>query len=132
MIVLDTHAWIWFINAPEELGAQAARAIEQAQGDGQRLHVSCISTWELHMLVAKGRLTLAIAPEVWVARCERLAVLRFEPVNNDIARIAVTNSASLPADPADRIIVATALYLGAAVVTRDEKIRASGVVKCIW
>ncbi|OQB94635.1 MAG: hypothetical protein BWX84_00142 [Verrucomicrobia bacterium ADurb.Bin118] len=84
------------------------------------------------MLVDKGRLSLAIAPEVWITRCEKLSVLQFEPVNNDIARISVTECAALHADPADRIIVATALYLGASVVTRDEKIRASSVVRCIW
>lgn len=132
MIVLDTHAWIWFINSPEILGAQAAQAITQAREVGQKLHVSCISTWELHMLANKGRLSLAIAPEVWISRCEKLTVFQFEPVNNDIARISVTECAALHADPADRIIVATALYLGASVVTRDEKIRASGVVPCIW
>ena len=132
MIVLDTHAWIWFVNSPETLGAAAAQAINQARGDGQRLHVSCISTWELYMLVDKGRLSLAIAPGVWVARCEKLTVLQFEPVNNDIARISVTECAALHADPADRMIVATALYLGASVVTKDDKIRSSGVVRCIW
>jgi len=132
MIVLDTHAWIWFINSPETLGAKAAQAITQTREAGQKLHVSCISTWEFHMLVDKGRLSLAIAPEVWITRCEKLSVLQFEPVNNDIARISVTECAALHADPADRIIVATALYLGASVVTRDEKIRASSVVRCIW
>jgi PIN domain nuclease of toxin-antitoxin system len=132
VIVLDTHAWIWFVNSPETLGAAAAQAINQARGDGQRLHVSCISTWELYMLVDKGRLSLAIAPGVWVARCEKLTVLQFEPVNNDIARISVTECAGLHADPADRMIVATALYLGASVVTKDDKIRSSGVVRCIW
>ena len=56
MIVLDTHAWIWFIDAPENLGAGASQAIEEARTSGAGLHVSCISTWELHMLVNRGRL----------------------------------------------------------------------------
>ena len=51
---------------------------------------------------------------------------------NSIARLAVTACAAMHADPADRIIVATALYLGASVVTHDEKIKASGLVPCIW
>jgi PIN domain nuclease of toxin-antitoxin system len=53
-------------------------------------------------------------------------------VNNSIARLAVTACAAMHTDPADRIIVATALYLGASVVTRDEKIKASTLVPCIW
>lgn len=132
MIVLDTHAWVWFINAPEELGPGAAAAVDKARTGGEEVHISCISTWEVHMLAAKGRLALAVDPEVWVGRCERLGFLRFHPVNNSIARLAVTACAAMHADPADRIIVATALYLGASVVTRDDKIRSCHVVKCIW
>jgi len=132
MIVLDTHAWLWFINSPEELGKRAASAIEKARTGGRGLHISCISTWEVHMLSAKGRLSLAIAPDVWVARCERLSFVRFHPVNNSIARLAVSACGAMPSDPADRIIVATALYLGASVVTRDERIKASGLVPCVW
>ncbi|MBN1673153.1 MAG: type II toxin-antitoxin system VapC family toxin [Kiritimatiellae bacterium] len=132
MIVLDTHAWIWFINSPEMLGKRAGKLIESARVREEPIHVSCISTWEVHMLAAKGRLSLAVSAEVWVARCERLSLLRFEPVNNDIARLAVNDCASLPGDPADRIIAATALYLGASLITRDEKIRDAGMVKCVW
>jgi PIN domain nuclease of toxin-antitoxin system len=67
-----------------------------------------------------------------VARCERLGFLRFHPVNSAIARLSVEECSSLRPDPADRIIVATALYLGASVITRDDKIRGSGVVRCLW
>lgn len=132
MIVLDTHAWIWFIDSPKELGKQAAAAIAKARSSGEGIHISCISSWEVHMLASKSRLSLAITPELWVTRCERLSFLRFNPVNNPIARLAVTSCATMHADPADRIIVATALYLGASVVTCDEKIKASGLVPCIW
>ena len=132
MIVLDTHAWIWFISSPEQLGKRAAAAIDKARSAGENLHISCISTWEVYMLASKERLSLAIAPELWVNRCERLNLLRFNPVNNAIARLAVTTCAAMHADPADRMIVATALYLGASVVTRDEKIKSSGLVPCIW
>jgi PIN domain nuclease of toxin-antitoxin system len=132
VIVLDTHAWIWFINSPEALGKRAATAIAKARNAGEAIHISCVSTWEVHMLAAKGRLSLAIAPELWVTRCERLSFLRFNPMNNSIARLAVTACSAMHADPADRIIAATALYLGATVVTRDEKIKAGGIVPCIW
>lgn len=130
MIVLDTHAWIWFINAPEKLGTHAAAAIEKARREEESLHLSCISAWEIHMLAAKGRLSLGIAPDIWIARCERLSFLRFHPVDNTIARLAV--EAEMHPDPADRMIVATALYLGADLATCDAKIRNSGLVSCVW
>ena len=67
-----------------------------------------------------------------IVRCERLSFVRFHPVNNSIARLAVSGCAAMHADPADRIIVATALYLGASLVTRDERINACGLVPCLW
>jgi len=132
MIVLDTHAWIWFIDSPDKLGKRATAAIEKARHAGESLHLSCISTWEVHMLAAKQRLSLAIAPELWVNRCERLGVLRFHPVDNAIARLSVVACSAMHPDPADRIIVATALYLGASVVTCDEKIKTCGIAPCLW
>lgn len=132
MILLDTHAWIWFIDAPEKLGRKAATAIDRERKAGRNLHISCISTWEVHMLASKQRLSLAIAPELWVHRCEKLSILRFHPVDNSIAHLSVTACASMHSDPADKIIVATALYLGASVVTCDEKIKACGIVPCVW
>ena len=119
-----------------EIGRRLTKATRNsdtvARTGGDEVHISCISTWEVHKPAAKGRLALAVDPEVWVGRCERLGFLRFHPVNNSIARLAVTACAAMHADPADRIIVATALYLGASVVTRDDKIRSCHVVKCIW
>ncbi|MBN1674851.1 MAG: PIN domain-containing protein [Kiritimatiellae bacterium] len=47
-----------------------------------------------------------------------------------IARLAV--SMALHADPADRLIAATAAYLGARLVTKDRRLRASAKVKCLW
>jgi PIN domain nuclease of toxin-antitoxin system len=46
--------------------------------------------------------------------------------------MAVMDCAAMHPDPADRMIVATAMYLGATVVTRDSKIRDSALVKCSW
>ncbi len=132
MIVLDTHAWVWFIDDPERLSSASREAVAGARQSGEGLHVSCISTWEVHMLVAKGRLSMGVAPDIWVSRCEKLSFLNFQPVNNDIARLSVTACADMHGDPADRLIAATALYLGAPVVTRDAKIRNSGIVPCIW
>jgi PIN domain nuclease of toxin-antitoxin system len=132
VIVLDTHAWIWFIDAPEKLGKKAATAIDKARKAGEHLHVSCISTWEIHMLAAKQRLSLAIAPDLWVSRCEKLSILRFHPLDNSIAHLSVSACASMHSDPADRMIVATALYLGAKIITCDEKIKACKIVPCIW
>ena len=132
MIVLDTHAWIWYVDSPENLSAAAREAIDSARVAGGQANLSCISSWEVHMLVMKRWLDLSVPSDIWVSRCERLSFLRFHPVDNDIARLATLECGRMHGDPADRIITATALYLGAKLVTRDRKIHDSGLVDCIW
>ena len=131
MIVLDTHAWLWWISNPEKLGLAAASAIEQAMSENGIL-LSSISTWEIALLVAKGRLALSIDVRDWVRKTESLPFVRFMPVDNTVALRSVALPGEFHADPADRIIVATALSTGLPLVTKDEKIRACSFVQTIW
>lgn len=131
MIVLDTHAWIWMIDSPALLGKKAVAAIETARIENA-IYISSISAWEIYMLHDKGRLQFSIAPDVWISRCERLSFLRFIPVDNEIARLSVHLPGEFHADPADRIIVATAKFMGATVVTQDSKIRSYKKVTSAW
>lgn len=132
MIVLDTHALLWWASgAREQLSSAALQAIEGEMSGGQ-IMVSSISAWELAMLVAKGRVALSMDIGEWLAVLGEIAEVAFVPVDNDIA----VKSASLPGefhkDPADRIIVATARKLAAPLVTADEKIRAYPHVRTVW
>lgn len=131
MIVLDTHAWLWWISNPEKLGAAAASSIEQAMTKNGIL-LSSISTWEIALLVDKGRLTLSIDVRDWVRKTESLPFVRFMPVDNTIALRSVSLPGAFHADPADRIITATALTTGMPLVTKDEKIRACSFIQTIW
>jgi len=131
MIVLDTHVWVWWVSGVEELSPRAAELIAAAMRD-RALHVSCISVWEVAMLVRGGRLVLTMDVEDWVARSEALPFLRFVPVENRIALGAVRLPEPLHRDPADRIILSTARALGAAVVTRDERLWSYPHVETIW
>lgn len=130
MIVLDTHALLWWVDGSPELSQAARRQIDSLMDTGA-IHVSSISCWEIGTLVAKGRLELTIAAEEWVARCESLPFLTFVPVDNSIALASTTLSGRPPADPADRIIIATALSRKAKIVTKDRAIRAYDV-PTIW
>ena len=131
MIVLDTHAWLCWISNPEKLGPAAASAIEQAMEENG-IFLSSISTWELALLVAKGRLTLSIDVRDWVRKTESLPFVRFLPVDNTIALRSVDLPGAFHADPADRIIAATALTTGLPLVSRDEKMRACSFIRTIW
>ena len=128
MIVLDTHAWVWWVSKPEKLEKRARRAIDKAD----RIGVAAISPWEVAMKARLGKLRFDRPPHVWIddalADDPRTALLLLSP------RIAV-DAADLSwdhADPADRFIVATARAHDAALITADERICESGLVRCVW
>jgi len=131
MIVLDTHVLLWWVNDSSTLSKPARKAID-ASVKTKSVHVSCISSWEIALLVERGRLRLALDVRDWLCRCEALPFLTFVAVNNAIAVESVRLPDFPHADPADRIIAATALSLGAALVTKDDKLRNYPHVKTIW
>ncbi len=131
MILLDTHSWLWWLSDPRLLSRAAKKAVEKAITEEGAL-VSSISVWEVAMLVARGRLELTLATEEWISQAEREPGIRFAPITNRVALRAVELPGSFHPDPADRLIVATALVHGATVVSKDEKIRAYRHVRSIW
>jgi PIN domain nuclease of toxin-antitoxin system len=131
VIVLDTHALLWWVNDPTTLSVTAKEAIDAAV-ESKTVRVSCISSWEIALLVERGRLRLALDVRDWLCRCEALPFLTFVAVGNAIAIESVRLPDFPHADPADRIIAATALSLGAALVTKDDKLRNYPHVTTIW
>jgi PIN domain nuclease of toxin-antitoxin system len=131
MIVLDTHVWIWWISNPEILSSFAAKAIDHAVKENGII-ISSISTWEIALLVSRGRLKLSIDVRDWVRKTEGLPFVRFVPVDNTISLRSVSLPDPFHADPADRIITATAMTMGLPLVTKDEKILEYRHVKTIW
>lgn len=129
MTLLDTHAWIWWVDNPDKLSEAAQEEIRKAVAESS-LYVSSMSVWELAMLVSKDRLQLKLDVGDWLSHTEALPYVTFVPVNNRIALNAMT--LALHPDPADRIIVATALYLGATLVTKDDKLRTFEKVTTVW
>lgn len=132
MIVLDTHALVWWVNDPSALSDVARSEIDAVIRGGGEVCVSCISSWEITLLSARDRLQLTLDVRDWLARCESLPFLRFVPVDNAIAVESVRLPDFPHADPADRIITATAFSLGAALVTKDEKLRGYRRLKTVW
>lgn len=131
MILLDTHALIWWISDIYKIPPKARQVIRQEEKNSQ-IGISSISIWEICMLVKKGRLKLSIDLDLWLEKVESLPVLTFIPVDNYIAKTSVSLDSDNLKDPADRIITATALQSGLTLVTGDQKIRRSGLVKTLW
>jgi len=128
VIVLDTATWIWRASDAKRLSSRARRAIDEAES----LLVSAISVWEVAMLVAKRRIQLDRPVEQWVDIALALPGIQLAALEPAIA----VRSAKLPGefhpDPADRIIVATALECSAPIVTPDDRIRSYPHVQSLW
>jgi len=131
MIVLDTHAWVWFLSNPELLSKKAKRYVDVAVEE-KAIMISSISAWEVALLVARKRLILTLELSDWIAKSEMLPFFKFIPVDNSVAIKSVNLPQPLHRDPADRIIIATAISLGAPIVTKDEKILNYPHVQTIW
>ena len=131
MILLDTHAWVWWVSGSGQLSAKARDAIERHRQD-RSIRVSAISVWEVAQLVARGRLELTMDVDDWVARSEALPFLDFVPVDNRIALRSTRLPEPLHPDPADRMIIATALSIGAPLVTKDRKLHRYEPLSTIW
>ena len=132
MIVLDTHALVWWVSAPGRIPAKARRLIDGTIDSGSSLAVSSISIWEVAMLADRGRLGLTVPVDVWIASVEALPFQQFVPVDNRVAARAVGLKDFTHRDPADRMILSTALGLGAVLVTADARLRAYRSVKTVW
>ena len=126
MIVLDTHAWLWWVDSPRRLSRAAARTIEHAD----RIGISTITVFEVADLVERRRIALDVSPRRWLR--DALSRRGVEPLPLT-AEVAV-DAAQLrfAADPFDRIIYATARAEDAKLVTRDERMRAFDPELTVW
>jgi PIN domain nuclease of toxin-antitoxin system len=84
------------------------------------------------MLVEKHRLSLKIDFEKWLEMNELMPCLNFVPVNNKIAFQSTRLLGDFHADPADRIIVATAIVNDWKLITKDKKNLDYNYVESIW
>lgn len=126
MIVLDTHAWIWSVVAPARLSRAARRAIDKAD----RIGVSTMSVFELGELVQRQRLTLDAPLRTWVRDALARDLVESLPLTPEVAVDAV--QLRFDANPADRIIYATARAEDAQLVTRDERMHAFDPHRALW
>lgn len=120
-ILLDTCAAIW-TSEGEAITKTAARAIEDASAAAQTILVSPITAWERGMLASKGRLTSPLAPKAWFDRLLSMPMIELSPLTVDVLTDCSFLPGSIHADPADRIIIATARQHGLRIMTRDRKI----------
>jgi len=129
MIVLDTHALLWWALDPDRLSDTAHTVLAEAERHGG--YASSISLWEIAIKVKRGKLELPISVDELVRRLEKGAVIELVAVDT----ATWLRSVSLPwahQDPADRVIVATALNRGVPLLTKDTAMHEFPDVRTIW
>jgi len=131
LVLLDTHALIWYLSGSDRLSQAAVAAINESLADGHRLLVSSISIVEVTYLAEKGRLDARQLPSLLDALRRPDANMLVQPFDIHCAEALGRISRDSVPDMPDRMIAATALYLSVPLITRDSRIQASNV-RTIW
>jgi PIN domain nuclease of toxin-antitoxin system len=120
MLLLDTCALLWTVNG-DPLQTDARNAISKAASAGA-LYLSPVSAWEIGLLARRGRLELGIAAESYIERAFRLPGVRIAALTPEIAVRSSYLPGDLHEDPADRMLVSTAIAMGLKLITRDRRL----------
>jgi PIN domain nuclease of toxin-antitoxin system len=129
-VLLDTHLWLWWLLGSPQLPMRERQAIDQS-AQARQLRLAAISLWEAQMLQAQGRLQLDQPFEHWLRRAAAAEVITVLPLDSEVVIRVNSLPADFHGDPADRLIVATALAQGLPLATFDGNIRRSQVVP-LW
>ncbi|MCA9962778.1 MAG: PIN domain-containing protein [Anaerolineales bacterium] len=129
--VVDTHAILWYLYDDSRLSVPAAQALDDAIQDGDQIAIAAITLAEIVYLAEKGRISSLAFDRVRTVIEQPGAMLVQVPFDLAIAEsMREIDRMQVPELP-DRVIAATAHYLGVPVISRDHKIRSS-IVPTIW
>lgn len=126
MLILDTHAVVWWTLLPKRLSRRATRAIDAAE----QLGVPAIVLWEVAMLTRRRRLEMDVPVAAWVDDLLRIPRVHAIPLTASAAVAADT--LDMDPDPADRFIVATTRERGATLLTKDRRLRQLKMIHTVW
>jgi PIN domain nuclease of toxin-antitoxin system len=129
VFLIDTHVLIWLKDGRHRIGSEAASRLESAMAAGE-VWLSVISFWEIGMLARKRKIIITVPLATWRAELAARTIVEI-PIDG----LTAAQAGELDwehGDPADRIIVATAMRLGLSLLTADRKILSwHGPVKLI-
>lgn len=128
--LLDTHVLLWWLEGGKRLSRQQKRMIDRS-GPDSPLGVSDISLWEIATLYELGRIKIRMALRDWLEAAVAPPLVQRLGLSPALAAEVAVLPPTFHRDPADRIIVATARVHGLPLLTSDERIIDSGIVRTI-
>lgn len=125
-MLLDTHIALWLDTGDPNLSLGTRDAIDARWKQGETIYLSAVSVWEIAMLVDRGRVTLDSSVETWTSRFLHRPGIEGLPLGVSAAMRSHQLHSFDNRDPADRLLIATAIELGCPLVTYDDRIRRFG------
>jgi len=125
-LLLDTHIALWLDSGNERLADDTRNLIDRSWQDGGTVYISAVTIWEIALLVDVGGIDLDIPVEAWVERFLDRPGVEAVPLAHRAAARSYQLHHLDHRDPADRLLIATAIELGCPLVSYDDRIRRFG------
>ena len=125
--VTDTHSLVWYFTDDPHLSKMALEAFESTIKEGLIIVPSVVLA-EIMYISKKGKITLGF--EETIGRIEEYENFDIAPLDVDILRVA--NQIEVDLEMHDRLIMATAIYFNAILITKDEQIKQAGLCPTAW
>jgi PIN domain nuclease of toxin-antitoxin system len=121
-VLLDTHVWVWWLSGSDRLPARESSALDLLASRGE-LRLAAISLWEVQMAFAKGRFIPEDSFERWLRIAAAPETIQLLPLDVRVTLALNSLPERLHADPADRLIIASARAYGCELATHDAALR---------
>jgi PIN domain nuclease of toxin-antitoxin system len=121
-LLLDTHVILWLDSGNAHLRPETRARIDRCWRGGGAICITAISVWEIALLVDSGRIEIDLPIDAWVTRFLRRPGIRSVPLSHREASRSYQLHHLEHRDPADRLLIATAIELGCPLMTYDERI----------
>ncbi len=127
-ILLDSHAFLWYISSDSKLSPAAEKVITESQ----EVFVSVATLWELSLKHANGKLTLAAPPkEFFEVHLDRNQFRTLEIRASHVFEATTMQSHGAHKDPFDRLLAAQAITESLSIVSIDSQLDQYGLIR-IW
>ena len=128
--VTDTHPLIFHASGGSRLGKRAREAFAAAEAGRAIIYVPAVVIWEVGLLARAVRINLHRPVRAFFG--DLFSNSAFQPHPLDVDQVFEADDLRFTRDPFDQLVAAAARDLSLPLVTRDEAIRASGIVEVIW